>query len=484
MRRVWLGIIVGLIAGTSGCGTLRRAEHPAMRGSESGFANVIHSVPEPGLTWRVTNPSPQTRFGLRGGKSSPASPPNIPPFAERDPVEWATTVPSGMEHGFDKLPKADLAKRIPAVALKPGDGPYRVLTEPEVRSLAMQYAPAARRIEMENLIPVSHVESKRLWHQQDETGSPALDHFFRQARELSARGDRVKVVGEAAGKFYDLAEAEGRAEILRLGIADFDAMLAEMKKVPPRLPGGGAARMPPLPDDASINSQRGQLLESADLLSMNARTLNIDLKRMTGLKGNTADRLYPTGEFGIDPTPPDVPTLVRTAIENRPDLQLLRLAYYELSEESLPAIRDQLRQRIGFLAPVPKVLGRHRQLLATALQRFGKKPCLDPVLVHELAVRRAQLFDIICEEERKVADDVRKAAVYQETAASLVASTRTRSEDLRKKVDDAKSAKIRVLAAEFPLLLEWYKARAEVIQAVMGWHKARVLLLAAQGNVL
>jgi hypothetical protein len=31
-------------------------------------------------------------------------------------------------------------------------------------------------------------------------------------------------------------------------------------------------------------------------------------------------------------------------------------------------------------------------------------------------------------------------------------------------------------------LLEWYKARAEVISAVMSWHQARVKLAMAKGD--
>jgi outer membrane protein TolC len=295
-------------------------------------------------------------------------------------------------------------------------------------------------MELENLIPASHTDPQRHGLRCQETCSPATENFLRQARELSARADRVKVVGEATSMFYDLAEAEGRAEILRLGLTAFDDMRAEFKKIPAPRP--NQRTVLPVPEDSDLNSQRGQLLEAANLLSLKAKTFNIDLKRLTGLVGHTMDRLYPTGEFGIDPTSPDTQALVQSAMANRPDLQLLRLAYFEVSEESLPESREQLKHKLGFLVSIPAVTG---------------------------------------EEERKVADDVRKAVVAQETAAAFVASARTRAEDLRKKYEDAKAAKGANPMTLFTSQFEWYKARGEVIQAVMMWHKARVALMAAQG---
>ncbi|MFO0934914.1 MAG: hypothetical protein U0798_00175 [Gemmataceae bacterium] len=469
--------------GLTGCRSLEPASGGYGR-SESGYTNVIRSVPEPDWTQHELTSKPErVRWSLRtnrGGTPTPATP-EIPPFAERNPSELTQTKPQGTENGFEKLPRADLATQTPAVAIKPGDGPFRAITEQDVRSLAVQYAPSARRIEMENLIPISHGDAKQHWPSAEENCSPALDRFLRAARVLAAQGARVKSAGEAAQDFYELASAAGRSEILRIGIAEFDELRAELKAETSKPVIPGRPRLN-LPDVSTLDTQRGQMLETAILLNGLTKSLNVDLKRMTGMVGNTSDQLYPTGDFGIDLTPLDVPALVHTALETRPDLQLLRLAYYELNEDSLPAIRDQLRQRIGFLAPTPTILGRHHSLLATALQRFGKKPDFDPVLVHEVAIRRAQLFDIICEEERKAADDVRKAAIGLQSSADLIASARTRSEELGKKVEK-KPANLLQSIADFPNRMEWYKARAEVINAVMGWHKARVMLMMAQGKV-
>jgi hypothetical protein len=433
MHRAWLGIVTLMVMGLAGC---RSVESCAVPG-----AMPVAACPE------------------------------------RNPASLPIIEPQGIETGLGNRPTIDLANNPLAVALKPGEGPYRSLTEAEVRTMAREASHGARRVEMENQIPAGQTESRRHRKRDCDDGPNAVELFLRQARDLAAAGDRAKAAGDAATTFYQLAEAEGRAELLRTGIAAFDGMRAEMAK--PTLQG---TRVIP-PNEAvlaQLDQQRGQLLDSATLLLFQIKKLNIDLKQQTGLAGHTTDRLYPTGDFAIDPSPLDVPSLVRTAMENRQDLLLLRLAYYELNEDTLPAVRDQLRHVIGLMTP-PQAFARPRLWLATAGERFGHGKAADPALVQELAVRRNQLFDLICEKEREAADQVRTAAVFQDAAGSLVASTNARAEALKKQVE-ALRAKKSPPAAEVPVLLEWLKARGEVITAVMNWHQARVKLQAAQGK--
>jgi hypothetical protein len=477
MRRVWLGLSVGLLAGLAGCRAMPLAESAA--GRPGDMSHLIHSLPEPGETCYETNVPPERSRLVRRPKSSNAATPtpDLPPRGEGDPAALATASPGGLETGFDKLPTKDPAKAAPAVMLPSTDGPFRAITEEDVRTMAASRSPSAYRMELENLIPVSHGTAA------EPAPSPCVDSFLRRARELAAAAERVRAVNDAATTFYQLAEAEGRAELMRAGVTAFDDMRAEAGKPMKRVVNGRVVDLP-APDLSGFDAQRGQLLETSAQLMFLVRKLNIDLKRQTGLAGHTADRLYPTGEFGIDPTPPDVPALVREAIENRPDLQLLRLAYFELNEDTLPAIRDQLKHTVGLMGAgrllAPR--GRHRGLLPTALARFGHKATgVNPALVHELAVRKAQLHDLICEKEREAADQVRTACLYRDTAAELVGLARHRSDDAKKKLDAAKAAKTAAVL-EFPLLFEWYKARADVIAAVMNWQQARVKLRAATGR--
>jgi hypothetical protein len=476
MKRRRLNSFVALaLAGLAGCQTMK-SEHQlraARSAAESGFSNVIQAVPEPGPTWpEQSGKTGHVRRGKVYGRSSAAVAPEIPPLVENDPGRFPVTTPAGTETGFAKNPTTDVPKASPAVALKPSDGPYRAITEAEVRQLAAGASRPAYRLELESIIPASHVESR---YRRDDCASPVVERFMNQARELTARGERIKQVGEAASAFYQLADVEGQAELLRAGVAAFDQMRSETAK--PRTVNGRTIAVP-AEMLAGLDRQRADLLKNAELLAFACANANIDLKKHAGLSGHTTDRLYPTGEFGIDPTPVDIEAAVRAALENRPDLQMLRLAYYELNEDTLPAIRDQLKAHIGLIAP-PRlgsmIAGRHRPWIQSALEKFGHKSNHDPALAHELAVRKAQLHDLICEKERDAADQVRKAAHLQMTAANIVGTLRWKSDSLKSQVDAAKTNK------EL-LLLEWYKARAEVVSAVMTWHQARVKLAAAQGT--
>lgn len=394
---------------------------------------------------------------------------------ERNPADLPTIEPHGVESTLGKLPVVDLAKAPSAVESK--SGTYRSLTEAEVRTMAREASHAARRIEMESQIPVVTSETKHRRRHDSDDSSSAIESFLRQSRELTAAGERAKAAGEAIATFYQLAEAEGRAELMRTGLTAFDNYRAEKAKSTLQ----GTRVVPPSEFDlVQLDQQRGQMLDTATLLRFQIQKLNIDLKKQTGLAGHTADRLYPTGDFAFDASPLDVQAMVRSAMENRQDLLLLRLAYYELNEDTLPAVRDQLRSVIGILTP-PKVLARPRIWLSTAGERFGHGKATDPALVQELAVRRSQLFDLICEKERDAADQVRTAAAYQETASSLVATTNARAEALKKQVETLRSKKSPVIL-EVPVVLEWLKARGDVITAVMNWHQARVKLQAAQGK--
>lgn len=431
MRRAWLGLMIVMLGGLAGC-------------------RCVETCADAG-------PTPMS-----------ACP-------ERNPADLPTVEPRGVESTLGKLPAVDLVKAPSAVELK--SGTYRSLTEADVRSMAHEASHAARRIDMESQIPVGASDSNHRRRHGGEDTSAAIESFLRQSRELTAAGERAKAAGDAAATFYQLAEAEGRAELMRTGMTAFDTMRTEAGKT--TLQGNR-----PVPPNeavlAQLDQQRGQMLDTATLLRFQIQKLNIDLKQKTGLAGHTADRLYPTGDFAFDPSPLDVPALVRSAMENRQDLLLLRLAYYELNEDTLPAVREQLRSVIGILTP-PKVLARPRMWLATAGERFGHGKATDPALVQELAVRKNQLFDLICEKEREAADQVRTAAAYQETAASLVATTNARAEALRKQVETLRSRKSPP-TLEVPVVLEWLKARGDVITAVMNWHQARVKLQAAQGK--
>jgi hypothetical protein len=478
MPRIGLGLAGLALAGLTGCQSLRDFGHDthAVRPADScAISSVVQSLPEPGLVSCVetSRVGPGRRWGRAGKSSGLAVPEEMAPLVDGDPSRFAVKPPEGTETGFEKNPTLDVPKAVPAVAVTSQSGPYRRITESDVRLLATAASRPAHRLELESVIPASYSTSS---NRNGDTGSLAVDRFLREARDLATRGERIKAAGEAATTFFQLAEAEGQAELLRAGIEAFDKTRTEAGKTRVH-PQTGQRYTPPAESLAMLDRQRADLLKNAQTLAFACDHFNIDLKRQAGLVGNTTDRLYPSGEFGIDATPIDAEAEVQTAIAQRPDLQMLRLAYYELNAETLPAIREQLRQTIGLMAPpriLPGIAARH-PAVKSVLAHFGKSPDLDPLLVHELAVRKAQLHDLICEKEREAADQVRKAAAWQNAAFHVVGMAKWKADSLKQQLDGMKQNKEATL-------LEWYKARAEVISAVMSWHQARVKLAMAKGD--
>lgn len=457
-----------------------RERHPV----ESGFSPLIQSLPEPPLNWceqkESVRPLPGNRmprtWGGRGTVSQEI--PEIPPRSETDPQTLPVMKPNGTEQGFSRLQTVDLKTATPAVVIGANSGPYRGITIEEIRTLAAGRANNAYRLELENQIPPPTVTPVGLFTKVDR-GPECIARFMQQARQLAIEGDRLKSAGEAAGLYYQLADYEGRAELLRAGVVTFDQYRTELANF--KISGRPATPPEML---AQIDRQRAQLLAGAEQLSYGISAANIQLKQQTGLIGSTKDRLYPTGDFAIDPAPVAVEDSVTMALTQRPDLQLLRLAYFELSADTLPAIRDQLRPVMGLMAP-PKLLpGVPRpRIIATAFDRFFPKPCLDPQLLQELAVRKAQLYDLVCQKEREAADEVRLAGEGVNAAARLVAIKRSESELIRKDIDELVRKKA-PKTQELQATMEWYKARAEVISAVMTWHQAQVKLKMARGDAL
>lgn len=482
MPRIGLGLAGLAFAGLTGCQSLRDFGHDshAVRQAEvCGISSVIQSIPEPGpvsesVSEPENGPAGTARRWGRAGKSAAVAVPVEPtPLADGDPSRFAVKPPDGTEQGFEKNPTLDVPKALPAVTVSPMSGPYRRITETDVRLLATTASRPAHRLELESVIPASYSTPSK---PRGDCGSVAVDRFLREARDLATRGERIKAAGEAATTFFQLAEAEGQAELLRAGIEAFDKTRAEAGKTRVN-PQTGQRFTPPAETLAMLDRQRGDLLKNAQALAFACDHFNIDLKRQAGLVGHTTDRLYPSGEFGIDPTPIDAEAEVRTAMANRPDLQMLRLAYYELNADTLPTVREQLRQTIGLMATpriLPGVAARH-PVMKSVLAHFGKSPDFDPILVQELAVRKAQLHDLICEKEREAADQVRKAAAWQNAAINLVGMAKWKADSLKRQLDGMKQNREATQ-------LEWYKARAEVISAVMSWHQARVKLAMAKGD--
>jgi hypothetical protein len=395
-------------------------------------------------------------------------PPQVPPPPPR--VEVPSAPLTVLEPKLESLPLIDPATADVTGATRP---PAIGLTEATCAKLAADHAPLASALERENSVPVVNEPDR----------PPPEESLHRELRPLVVAEMRNRAAGEAVVALFQLADVEGRSAVVRETIEEIDTL----RKAVDEAIGKGAK--PPI-DLEEIARQRATWIGLLGQAELGARLLDADLKRRIGASGKTADRLMPTGEFGLPNEVLDVEAAVRVALEKRPELQALRTAYLKLSPENLPEVREFLRAlpasggllgsggtggMIGLPGPrlpaLKRIAERRQSEVEATLQQAADQ---------EVAVRRGQLFTLIDERERAVADEVRAQALILTEQARQVGLTRWRVERLAAKVAQAKG-EAKGAATVVPAELELNRERAELIQGVMAWHQARAKLTQAQG---
>jgi hypothetical protein len=195
------------------------------------------------------------------------------------------------------------------------------------------------------------------------------------------------------------------------------------------------------------------------------------------------DRLWPTGDFAIDPAPFDPEAAVTAALADRPDLRGLRELQQNLTVETLPEARDLLRAASPLLGQSPALPA--QGLFAMVLQWCRLKKASPEADRAELAVRKQQLAELIAEREGDAAVEARAAAMTanaQRVKASLARDSLASWEEKLKEAERKAAAKQPGAELQVPQLrLEVLKARGELAAEVAAWHVARVKLRAAEG---
>jgi hypothetical protein len=266
----------------------------------------------------------------------------------------------------------------------------------------------------------------------------------------------------ALEQYFQLADVEGRATVMRRSLPVLDELRKTVKESRDK-----GLQVPVELDE--LERQRATLLGLMNQAEMGGQLLEIDLKRRLGIDGKSKARLQPLGPFPVVETTLNTEELVQVALETRADLRLLRSAYHGLTPETLPSVRQLLQERAG----IPNIPTGPR-FLTNKTMNLG----IDMGFTADLEVRRQQLADLILERERSTADEVRAAAATFSSQTQLVALARWRAESLNKKSEEQKNQ-----GMILPKLaqIEVFRAEADLITSVMTWHQARVRLNAAQG---
>lgn len=393
--------------------------------------------------------------GCHGPSVSVMTPAPMPSAADAV-IELPMATPTRIEPPLTGLPNLDAKTADPAKLFAVTATSFRGLSEKACSLLAARRSPIGNLLDRENAMPVVKVTAKKLPCPDD-----ANDQLLRDARFLAAVEARNKAAADALERFYQLADGEGRTELLTAGLKSFD----ELRALVPKFRAVGL----PTPDDEELTRQRSKLLGDIEGAEAAIKLLNVELQARLGLSVKGDERLWPTGPFDISADVIDAEAAVQIALEQRADLRLLRRLYHGLTPDTLPTVQDQLRNLNGF-AGAPGVVRRPVEKLTAQLRAATES---------QVAVRKEQLFALTAEREKLAAAEVRAAIVQMASAARRVALAKGRVEGWQAKVEKAKTDDKPF--DRLPLELEWYKARAEVVQEVMAWHRWHAKLRVAQG---
>jgi hypothetical protein len=364
---------------------------------------------------------------------------------------------TGVEANIRALPRADANSADPV----PPAG-YRALTPHECQCLAARSAPGANLQTQESEL-AEHGRHKVL--KGDSGSTLRRDVLVYAALELQNRS-----AGAALELYYHIAEAEGKSELLDLGLTQLGEAVRETRSMT------NQNLKPPVGLDVW---QRQFAQSQADRLQaqMTIDQLNGQLRGLLGL--NECDghwRVWNPEPYEVTEFTIDVEATVCDGLSRRPEILLLRLVTHDLSMATLPAVRDALKAihpLLGVATGCPLLAAKAPALLA-----------LDPAARAELEVRRRQVEEYLHQRENAVAEEIREAANALRYRARIAALAKERERSWQDRVRDARSRQQQGLTSFAEVAqtdLEWLKARADVVQEVMAWEIARVKLKQAQG---
>ena len=285
------------------------------------------------------------------------------------------------------------------------------------------------------------------------------------ALQQAAVEARHRSAGEAMEAFYHLIEAEGRRELLLLGLTEVNESLMRAREL----------RSKGLPTPVEIGVIRKQLtdLRSDELkLRITILQLNARLKILLGLPpGDYA--LWPQADLKVVPEEPDMNQAVDYGLTHRPDLAFLWTLANCLDGDSLAFAS----QALGAVSPL--------------LSGTSSCPCCASLLARidcsqtEWACQ--QLRSLLSERQRQATEEIRQAVGVVAYRVQLVILARNNVESEDRRVKELEEQKEKGLDVEEELSkarLNLYKAQGEQLAEVVNWKIARAQLRQAQGRLL
>ncbi len=305
------------------------------------------------------------------------------------------------------------------------------------------------------------IELERQFASQDESAAGLKTNVL----ALRAEDERNRAAGKALELFYQLAEAEAGRDALAQSIVKIDKAIKDYRSLKEKgLPVSG--------DEIDMQQQRIELLKRQAETQLAIEKLNGGLHLLLGSAGVNELPIWPEADLNVILQPLDAEEAVGIGSGTRADLALLRSLFNTLDTQSLPSVRNSLRQEEFSLGNPASPLRGLRRILGGANTEA------------ELGVRRVQLMRLLADQERAVAQEIRSAVASVHASLEQIAIAKELHERRAKRLADLKELRGIDRATAFDIStaeLELIDARFELVRRVIAWRAAEAKLKESQG---
>ncbi len=332
---------------------------------------------------------------------------------------------------------------------------YRHLTPDECQCLAAHSAPLASVMELERSSGSRHKSS-----------GDAAQSFTRRLTRIRTVNERNRAAAEALKVYYQLAEAEGKRDLLAQSLAKIDDSIrqeGELRKQGIAAPSRGA-----------LATERLGMLSARTKLDASISQLNGKLRVILHLDEHDLTPIWPKADLTMGDDGIDVDEAISEGLALRPDLAALRLMRDSVNADTLPVIQQSM-QMMGATLSVGGKLKTH--LL---------KPSARQAIQDEIHLRRRQLFQLYSDAERAATEEIRQAAIAVDTARRLVALSAEKANQLKSRNEDLKRLREAGEATPQEIArgsLDILTADADLLHDVIQWKLALAKLHEAQGQL-
>lgn len=339
---------------------------------------------------------------------------------------------------------------------------YRKLTAKMCQELAVQNSRFADAIE----VPVPPPSTKRGWSEPPNTGT-----VLTSAIGFAGQESRNRTAGEALELYHKLVAAEAGFGVTHAAEEELQTLVSEAAKV-------AKAGLKEPPRTTELEAQLGEVRLERERLAGTIHQLNYAIAHLINYDLPDGVHFWPDAPVVIE-QPIDTDAAVQTALQQRPDLQLLRSLQHSTDADSAQIAR----QVLGGLNPLAGASAVSEQFTLLMKLLIACKYRPDPQAEWDARTRR-QLAMLIVDREKQAEAEVRAAVARVNStsqqariAAQTVDQLRVRVRELETGLKEGQSVVAKL--AETRAL--WRKANGNLIQAATDHQIAQAKLKQTQG---